>query len=189
MPQENRDKGPRRAFAVNLYGWLQALVGVQVTAILLFVLVGTLTWVDGDSMRPTLSHGDMMVVQRICYTPRPGDVVIFTKPFRNVVGSTVKRVIAVGGQTVRIDYQAGAVWVDGQLLHEPYIAQAMDVPWYDQRPQVEVTVPQGQLFVMGDNRNHSNDSRDPYLGTVDARQVLGRALMVLLPAADFGPIP
>ena len=90
---------------------------------------------------------------------------------------------------MRIDYAAGTVTVDGQLLEEPYLAEAMAIPWYDSSPVVEVTVPEGELFVMGDNRNGSNDSRDSELGAVDERCVLGRAAFRLFPPPDFGPIP
>lgn len=172
-----------------LYHWLQTLVPVCVVIVLCLTLVGRITAVDGDSMYPTLHDGDLMVVQSLGYTPQPGDVVIFSKPFRTFHGAIVKRVIAVGGQTVRIDYMAGTVTVDGQLLEEPYLAQAMAIPWYDNSPVVEVTVPEGELFVMGDNRNGSNDSRDPELGTVDTRYVLGRAVLILAPLSDFGPLP
>ena len=89
---------------------------------------------------------------------------------------------------MRIDYSAGTVRVDGQILDEPYLAEAMAIPWYDNRPVVELTVPEGELFVMGDNRNASNDSRDPQLGTVDERYLLGRAVFVLFPLSDWGAL-
>ena len=102
-------------------------------------------------------------------------------------GPIVKRVIAVGGQTVDIDYQTGTVYVDGEALDEPYLNEPMEEPWYEDL--TSVTVPEGSVFVMGDNRNHSNDSRDVTLGTVDERYVLGRAVCVLLPFQNFGMIP
>jgi len=97
----------------------------------------------------------------------------------------VKRIIAKGGDTISIDYDAGTVTVNGELLQEDYIA-APTYLGYD--VQFPFTVPEGTLFVMGDNRNHSSDSRSPRLGVVDERYVLGRALMVLLPFQDFGVI-
>ena len=98
----------------------------------------------------------------------------------------VKRVIAVGGQTVNIDYTENTVYVDGVALDEPYINELME----DLGPEsiTHAEVPEGSIFVMGDNRNHSSDSRSPRLGFVDERYVLGRALMVLLPFQDFGVI-
>ena len=111
---------------------------------------------------------------------------VLTKPFRDVDGPIVKRVIAVGGQTVEIDYAAGTVTVDGQVLDEPYINEPMRQPMGE--TLTDVVVPEGSIFVMGDNRNNSSDSRDVTLGTVDERYVLGRALWVIMPFQNFGPI-
>ena len=171
----------------SLYSWLQAVAPVIIGIVLVFTFVGRLTPVDGPSMEPTLWHGDMMVVRSLGYTPKQGDVVVLTKAFRDVDGPIVKRVIAVGGQTVDIDYDAGTVAVDGQVLDEPYINEAMLCPTYENQTHIEV--PEGSIFVMGDNRNHSSDSRDVTLGTVDERYVLGRAVCVLLPFQNFGMIP
>ena len=161
--------------AQDAYEWLQILIVALVTIILVFTFVGRIIGVDGSSMYPTLHHGDMLLLQSVGYEPKQGDVVVLTKAFRDVDGPIVKRVIAVGGQTVDIDYQTGTVYVDGEALDEPYLNEPM--------------VPEGSVFVMGDNRNHSNDSRDVTLGTVDERYVLGRAVCVLLPFQNFGMIP
>lgn len=176
------------ALSIALYQVLQCIVPVAVVVVICLSLSGRIITVDGDSMYPTLHDGDLVLVQQIGYTPRQGDIVIFTKSFRTFTGAIVKRVIALGGQTVRIDYTSGTIEVDGQRLEEPYLAEAMAIPWYDTRPIIEITVPEGQLFVMGDNRNGSNDSRDPELGTVDARFVLGRAVWILAPFSDLGSL-
>ena len=98
----------------------------------------------------------------------------------------VKRVIAVGGQTVDIDYESNTVYVDGVVLDEPYILEPMrELP---SNFATHVVVPEGSIFVMGDNRNNSTDGRSPELGVVDERCVLGRALFVLLPFQDIGPV-
>ena len=172
---------------LDLYFWLQALVMALVALILLFTFVGRIIGVDGSSMYPTLHDRDMLLLQSVGYEPRQGDVVVLTKPFRDVTGPIVKRVIAVGGQTVHIDYALGTVTVDGEVLDEPYINETMVEPPYED--QTDITVPEGSIFVMGDNRNHSSDSRDVALGVVDERYVLGRALYVLLPFQNFGAIP
>ena len=120
-------------------------------------------------------------------TPRSACV-----PFSYSFCTSVKRIIAVEGQTVDIDFTAGAVYVDGQLLEEDYIRQ----PTYlEEGLEFPVTVPEGCVFVMGDNRNDSDDSRDPELGPVDTRQILGRAVFLLFPGVtadtdkrDFGRI-
>ena len=184
-PEEELSSGD--SLKLDLYFWLQALVMALVTLILLFTFVGRIIGVDGSSMYPTLHDRDMLLLQSVGYTPRQGDVMVLTKAFRDVDGPIVKRVIAVGGQTVDIDYAAGTVSVDGEVLDEPYINEAMLPPSYANQTHIEV--PEGSIFVMGDNRNHSSDSRDVALGVIDERYVLGRAVCVLLPFQHFGLIP
>ena len=161
------------------YEWLQVLIWALVAIVLVFTFLGRITPVDGRSMEPTLRHGDLMLVRSIGYAPEAGDVIVLTKKFDAADGP-------IGGQTVEIDYDAGAVYVDGQALDEPYLKEAMREPWYEN--SACVTVPEGSLFVMGDNRNGSNDSRDVTLGTVDERYVLGKAELVFFPFRDFGTI-
>ena len=183
--QEKELEG-KDALKVDLYFWLQALVMVLVALILIFTFVGRIIGVVGSSMYPTLHDGDLLLLQSIGYTPKQGDVVVLTKEFDAAEGPIVKRVIATGGQHVVIDYAAGTVTVDGQVLDEPYIYEAMRQPIGE--TLTDVVVPEGSIFVMGDNRNNSSDSRDVTLGTVDERYVLGRALWVLLPFRNFGAI-
>ena len=164
------------------------MIVALVTIILVFTFVGRITPVVGESMLPTLHEGDVMLIRDIGYTdPQPGDIVVLTKEFDAARGPIVKRIIAVEGQTVDIDYQTGAVYVDGEALDEPYLNEPMEEPWYEDL--TSVTVPEGSVFVMGDNRNHSNDSRDVTLGVIDERYVLGRAVCVLLPFQNMGMIP
>lgn len=189
-PQESGEEesrlSDRDALKVDLYFWLQALVMALVGLILVFTFIGRIIGVDGSSMMPTLHDHDMLLLQSIGYTPESGDVVVLSKKSFREGQPIVKRVIAVGGQTVDIDYAAGTVAVDGVALEEDYINEAM----YELPPDyaTHVEVPKGSIFVMGDNRNKSSDSRDPRLGTVDVRYVLGRARFVLLPFQDFGVI-
>lgn len=170
----------------SLYSWLQAVAPVIIGIVLVFTFVGRLTPVDGPSMEPTLWHGDMMVVRSLGYTPKQGDVVVLTKPFENITGPIVKRVIAVGGQTVEIDYAANTIYVDGEEIHQDYILEPMEQKSW--QTISTITVPEGEVFVMGDNRNVSNDSRNPDLGTVDTRYILGKAELVLFPFGDLGLI-
>ena len=184
--EEQEELSSGDSLKLDLYFWLQALVLALVALILLFTFVGRITPVVGESMVPTLHHGDMLILQSLGYKPRQNDVVVLTKAFRDVDGPIVKRVIAVGGQTVDIDYDAGTVAVDGQVLDEPYIHEAMLCPTYENQTHIEV--PEGSIFVMGDNRNHSSDSRDVTLGTVDTRYLLGKAEFICFPFSDFGRI-
>lgn len=185
-PPSPEEKLPaKETIKLELYFWLQAMVFALVCIILMFTFVGRIIGVQGESMEPTLFNGDMLLLQSIGYHPRQGDVVVLTKK-SFMEQPIVKRVIAVGGQTVEIDYDAGEVRVDGAVLDEPYINELM------QRPSWEsvdvVTVPEGSIFVMGDNRNHSTDSRAPQVGVVDERYVLGRALSILFPFQRWGGV-
>ena len=186
--KEKEELSSEDSFKMDLFFWLQALVAALITLILLFTFVGRIIGVDGDSMYPTLHDGDLLLLQSIGYTPKQGDVVVLTKEFDVSEGPIVKRVIATGGQHVVIDYDAGTVTVDGEVLDEPYInpEEVMRQPGGETLSDVVMT--DGTIIVIGDNRNHSSDSRDVTLGTVDERYVLGRALWVILPFQNFGPI-
>ncbi len=175
---------------VNLYYWLQALVVVMVTLIVVFTFFGRIIGVVGHSMDPTLADGEILLLQSIGYTPEQGDIVVLNDYAASVLEgkAIVKRVIAVGGQTVKIDYDAGMVSVDGQVLDEPYILEPMRDPALlnSHMSITEVTVPEGHIFVMGDNRNNSTDSRHNEVGVIDQRFVLGRAIVVLFPLNRIG---
>lgn len=168
----------------ELYLNVRTLVSVLAVLILIFTFVARIIMVSGPSMENTLHNGDAMLVWSLGYTPKQGDVVVLTKRSYQE-DSIVKRVIATEGQTVDIDYITGTVYVDGVALEEEYIKETMMVPTYGDAIN-HVTVPEGCLFVMGDNRNESADSRYPGIGIVDARCVIGRAVMVLFPFSDFG---
>lgn len=173
----------------DLFSWLQALVFALLLLILSFTFLGRIISVDGSSMYPTLHDKDMLLLQCVGYQPKQGDIVVLTKPFGGFTSPIVKRIIATGGQTVRIDYAEGLVYVDGVPLSEPYINEVMREP----SPMTNLTidyaeVPEGSVFVMGDNRNASSDSRHPDLGVVDERYILGRAFFVLLPFDRLSPI-
>jgi signal peptidase I len=176
-----------QAFVQDLYFWLQALAMALVVLILLFTFVGRIIAVDGPSMLPTLHHGDFLLLRSVAYTPKQGDVVVLTKDFSHYVDQPiVKRVIAVGGQSVRIDYDESKVYVDGVALDEPYINEAVMRQPGGELTITEMTVPEGSVFVLGDNRNNSSDSRHAELGAIDERYILGEAVMILLPFQDFG---
>lgn len=175
-PEEKQPKVP----GLEFYSTFQTLVVVLSALVLVFTFLGRLISVDGDSMVPTLLNGELMAVQSIGYTPKQGDIIVLTQAsFRKE--AIVKRLIAKGGQTVEINYDAGTVSVDGVVLDEPYINEPMR-PCGD---VTSITVPEGYLFVMGDNRNVSADSRYNYVGLVDERRVLGHAVAVILPFQNF----
>lgn len=192
-PEAQEQEGWRQ----SLFEWLELLAIVLVIIVTLFTFVVSIVGVDGSSMYPTLHNRDLMLVQRIAYTPQQGDVIVLRKDNTFANQALVKRVIATGGQTVYIDYDANTITVDGEVLEEPYLNYEFDDLYgsdymadrVDLDPQYvnqEFTVPEGCVFVCGDNRNHSSDSRVAQLGMVDERYVIGRVLMVFFPFADFG---
>lgn len=197
MAEENRAGGgakkaeeklsPGDSFKLDLYFWLQALVMALAVLILLFTFVGRVITVDGSSMEPTLFNGDMLLLRSVGYTPKQGDVVVLRKE-SFMAEPIVKRVIATGGQHVSIDYSTSTVTVDGVALDEPYINEWMGYPIDMEMTISDVVVPEGSIFVMGDNRNHSSDSRHQRLGTVDERYVLGKVLCVIFPFSSFGAV-
>ena len=189
-PISNQDQIPEEekgSFKLDLYFWTQALVMALVALILVFTLVGRVIGVVGNSMVPTLHWNDLLLLQSIGYTPKQGDVVVLRKE-AFMAEPIVKRVIATGGQHVQVDYSSGTVSVDGVVLDEPYINETMARPSDPDMAISDVVVPEGSIFVMGDNRNHSSDSRHQRLGTVDERYVLGKVLCVIFPLSSFGPV-
>ena len=168
----------------DLYEWVQSLVGSVLVVVAIFTFVIRMMGVDGHSMLNTLQHGDrLLVVNSMLYHDyKYGDIVILRKNGVFDDDPIVKRVIAVEGQTVDIDFAEGIVYVDGEALEEDYIRE----PTYTaEGTEFPLTVPEGSIFVMGDTRNGSSDSRDYRLGTVDTRYVIGKAAFLIFPGPDY----
>ena len=168
----------------DLYEWVQSLVGSVLVVVAIFTFVIRMMGVDGHSMLNTLQHGDrLLVVNSMLYHDyKYGDIVILRKDGVFDDDPIVKRVIAVEGQTVDIDFAEGIVYVDGAALEEDYIRE----PTYTaEGTEFPLTVPEGSIFVMGDNHNGSSDSRDYRLGTVDTRYVIGKAAFLIFPGPDY----
>ncbi len=168
----------------DLFDWLQCIVTALVACVMIFVFLGRTVGVVGSSMVPTLEQGDRLIISKLFYTPKQGDIVVLQKDsFADY--PLIKRVIATEGQTVDIDFDAGIVYVDGVALDEPYTAEPTVTREDFDEP---VTVPEGCIFVMGDNRNRSTDSRTDSIGCVDTRLIMGKALLRLTPLSKFGTI-
>ena len=175
-----------------LFDYLEILVFSVCAVLLIFTLFGRLCRVNGSSMRNTLFHNEMLITTNLV-EPEAGDIIVFhqtSETYTNLNEPLVKRIIATEGQTVRIDYNKGAVYVDGVLIDEPYAAlldrHGNNVGRWTQSPGYgfdhstgifEATVPEGCYFVMGDNRNNSLDSRSREVSFVDARRVLGKVII------------
>ena len=178
--QENQEQ--KKIPGRDLYEWVQALVCSVLTVVVIFTFCIRLIGVEGHSMVPTLQDKDRLLVLNSTFYDdyKYGDIVVLTKE-TFLSAPIVKRVIAVEGQTVDIDFASGSVYVDGKLLNEPYINE---LTLTTDGTEFPLTVPEGSIFVMGDNRNHSNDSRDSRLGTVDTRYVIGKAVFLAFPGPD-----
>lgn len=156
----------------NLYGWAESIVFAVVLVVLLFTFVGRTSVVSGSSMNETLHNGDLLFVSRLGNEAKAGNIVVITKPYSGGE-PLIKRVIATEGQTVDINFDEGIVFVNGEALDEPYVNTPTN-RYFDM--EFPVTVPEGCVFCMGDNRNNSYDSRAEEIGMIDTRYILGRVV-------------
>ena len=166
--------------------WVTSIAVALIIALLIRIFVFTIVRVDGPSMNPTLTHNDTLFTSRLMYTPKVGDIIIFRPP-ASPKTPYVKRVIATEGQTVDIDPLTGTVTVDGKAYDEPYIAEPIQ-PSRMGDMEYPFTVPEGTVFVLGDNRNNSHDSRDSDVGAVPVKNIIGKAQFRLLPLSTFGSL-
>lgn len=164
--------------ASDTYDWIQSLISALIFCVILFVFFIRLIYVNGNSMNPTLYDGNLMFVSNFLYTPKNGDIVVFKKDDYNPNKALVKRVIATEGQEVNIDFNTGLLYVDGEVVEEEYISELTYNKLDFIGPQ---TVPEGCVFLLGDNRNQSTDSRNALIGMVDTRLIIGKAHFVLYP--------
>ncbi len=184
-------QAPKKNIWKEILDWVVSIAVAIVIALVIRNYVFTLVRVDGASMDPTLAHGDTLFTRIIGYTPAQGDIVIFHPPISetdrkpNKDTAYVKRVIALEGQEVNITPEG--VTVDGELLEEDYILEEMNVivPNSVEYPFV---VPEDTIFVLGDNRNNSHDSRSKDVGAVPLENIIGKAHVRLLPFSTFGSL-
>jgi signal peptidase I len=172
----------KKKLQLNVYDFASIIMSAFIIIAVIFTFFFRLVGVKGQSMESTLHENDWLItMQRQEYVY--GDIVVITEPnyFNEPL---IKRVIATEGQTVDIDYASSTVYVDGVALEEPYINEAFILQNSDDVP-FPYTVPEGKLFCMGDNRNHSTDSRSTLIGAVDERYILGKAVIRVLPFGSF----
>lgn len=156
---------------ISFYESAMSLVGALIIVLMIFTFGFKGVAVDGTSMVPTLNHGDRLVITAFCIEPEKGDIVVSTQP-NAFDESIIKRVIATENQTVDIDFSTGDVFVDGILLDEPYINNRT---LNNQGVQFPLVVPENHIFVMGDNRQGSTDSRSDMVGFIQEEYIFGVA--------------
>ncbi len=188
MPEKTSEKKKKQNFLFELYGMLHDVVYLLAAVTLVFVFVVRLVGVQGDSMLPTLHNKDYLVLESNFLFGgndlKYGDVVVLNVPHyqHGGDGPIVKRVIATEGQTIDIDFDTGVVYVDGVRLVEDYVNAPTLYNWEGELAMdYPATVPEGCVFVLGDNRNNSMDSRYAPIGMVDEQYVLGKVLFIVLP--------
>lgn len=169
----------------EVYEWLESCVFAVICILLIFTFVMRTATVSGPSMEPTLHGGDRLVLLQAGYSaPEHGDVVVIDRT-QSAEPPIIKRVIGTEGDVIDIDFTTGQVKRNGETLNEPYIRE----PTVSSRDvRFPVTVPEGALFVMGDNRNHSLDSRAQEIGMIDLHRVMGRAAFRFFPLRVVGPV-
>lgn len=195
IPEVVNETPPQQKIIEEIFEWLDVLVTAIISVVIIFSLIFRVATIEGRSMLDTLHDGEKVIITNLGYTPKQGDIVVVSRNIDNSVQSEnrsslpiIKRVIAVGGQTVDIDFEAGIVYVDGVPLKENYIRTPTYKPGY---PTIEfpVYVKEGYVFVMGDNRGDSLDSRSPTIGEegiIDVRYILGHAVLRVFPFDKIG---
>ena len=166
----------KNALSLSVYDWVNSIIIAIVAVVILLTFCFRLINVDGTSMEPTLINTDKVIVTNLFYTPKNGDIVVishgnhYNKPL-------VKRIIATEGQTLKIDFNNSQVFVDGKLIEEPYVkglTNTHDI-------EIPAVIPEGKVFVMGDNRAVSMDSRHADVGLIDVDSIIGKAQFVVVP--------
>ena len=196
--QRDAEKARREkiyAAKVFIFDWIEILVQAIIGVVICFSFLFRIATIDGPSMMDTLQHGERVVITNLFYTPKAGDIVVISRNAENSVYTMnddntpiIKRIIATEGQTVDIDFEAGIVYVDGIALDEPYTRTPTNVKRDVEFP---VTVDEGCVFVLGDNRNDSKDSRWSDIGNygmIDTRYILGHAVYRVFPFDRIGKI-
>ena len=178
--EEPNGSGKHRA-AGEVYDWLEAVMYALVMIFIIFTFLFRIVGVDGESMTQTLQDRDWLMISHLGFKADRGDIVVITQP--NAMNEPlIKRIIGVGGDVVNIDFQEGIVYVNGTALDEPYVRTTTN-----KRGDVEfpVTVPEGYVFVLGDNRNDSLDSRYSEIGFIDERYLMGKVVTRIYPFEEI----
>ena len=190
-----KQNNSKKQFKKDVFDWIEVLVHAILVVVLCFSFLFRIATIDGPSMEDTLHNGEKVIITNLFYTPKVGDIVVVSRNRENSVYDSdpndtpiIKRIIATEGQTVDIDFEEGIVYVDGIALDEPYTKTPTNRKYDIEFP---VTVDEGCVFVLGDNRNESWDSRASAIGDygmIDTRYILGHAVYRVFPFDKIGKI-
>lgn len=185
---EDLKKSDNPFSAKSIYDWVEIFAISVAVVFVLFSFIARIAVVDGGSMLPTLTNGDKVIVRQLFYTPKQGDIIVCQSEKYGLDKPLVKRVIATEGQTVTLDRENWKVYVDGKELDESYVFfETGSMRGWDYNTD-SVTVEKGHIFVMGDHRNDSLDSRSAAIGQIDVRYVIGQVVFRFMPFNHFGPV-
>ena len=179
----------------EVFEWLDVVISAIIVVVITFTFVFRIATIDGDSMQNTLHEGEKVIITNMFYEPKVNDIVVISRNAENMVGEDsedklpiIKRVIAVEGQTVDIDFNKGLVYVDGEVIDDSYAKTPTNLS-YNDGVRFPVKVPKNCVFVLGDNRNDSLDSRSSKIGKngmVDERYILGKTILRIYPFDKVG---
>ncbi len=183
----------------GIYDWIEVFAAAVTIVVIMLSFIMRIATVRGHSMDDTLSNGQVLIMSDMFYTPKQGDIIVIQQNGGYFESPLVKRVIATGGQKLHIDFTNWEVTVDGKVIDEEYVKRGIPGVSMDKEEYYSVynsyfdetgsiTIPEGYLFVMGDNRNESSDSRSIYVGLVRENEVLGKVVFSLLPLSKLGVI-
>lgn len=181
-------KGKYTKIKKDVFEWLDVAVVSVIFVVVLLTLCFRVVNISGESMEDSFYGGERIIISKMFYEPEYGDVVVISRNMQNSSDEEskeplIKRVIATEGQKVYIDYDAGVVYVDDVALIEDYTKTPTNLKYDMQFP---ATVPEGHVFVLGDNRNKSIDSRSTTIGMIDERYILGKAIFRVWPFERLG---
>ena len=179
----NKEK-PKFDLVNEVIEWFESFVFAIFVVILVLTFIVRVVQVEGPSMEDTLQNGDRLILTHFNYTPERGDIVVLNSSGLNE--TIIKRVIAVEGDTLSIDFNKGEVTLNGEVLKEDYIKELTFR--YEGTDVNNLKIGEGQVFVMGDNRNHSTDSRSPAVGVVNTDDILGKAVFRIYPVDKIGKV-
>lgn len=183
------NKETKNAALKEFLSYVVWLLGVWITVQLIIHFVGTFSVVDGDSMQPTLHDKEYLWVDKLSYhfsEPERFDIVIFPIMYRGRESHFVKRIIGLPGETVYID-ESGVIYINGEVLDEDYGKEAI-AEYNRYRAKEPLTLGEDEYFVMGDNRNHSSDSRVESVGNIERSRIIGKAVVRLWPFNKIGMV-